>query len=279
MKKLEKQQLIQILSVVIIFMIISMVYIKWQYNQSRKYVVFEPIETEVLPLSQIVTSDILTDENGYKSYIDPETGITAKLGIDVSSHQGTIDWDKVADAGVEFAIIRVGYRGYSLGLLNLDSMFHENIQGAIDAGLEVGVYFFSQAISIDEAIDEANFVLEEIKDYDLQYPIVYDLEKIDYDDYRTSDLTSEEKTDFAMAFCGRILNEGYEAMIYANLTWAMQQFELREIMNYPIWFAQYSNTPDFVHPFEIWQYTQSGVVDGISTSVDLNLDFSGKYGM
>ena len=141
------------------------------------------------------------EEGGFKRYRSPDT--VASVGVDVSSHQQEIDWELVAANGVEFAMIRVGYRGYTEGEIQPDDYFTQNIEGALAAGLDVGVYFFSQALDEKEAIDEANFVLESIKDYPLSYPVIFDWEDIQAD-ARTDGMDSVQLTKNALAFCSAI---------------------------------------------------------------------------
>lgn len=213
--------------------------------------------------------ELLQNDNGLLSYPN------ATLGIDVSSHQGTIDFEKVKNDGIDFVFIRIGYRGYANGILHLDDKFEENITNAKKAGLKVGVYFFSQAINEKEAIEEANFVLKHIKNYQLDLPIAYDLEKIDYDDnYRTKDLTPEEKSKIALAFCGRIEYQNIDVIIYTNPDLAYNHYDINALYNYDIWLANY--TPKFNYPyaFKYWQFTEHGRVDGIDIEVDLDLMFN-----
>lgn len=214
----------------------------------------------------------LSRTNGVFEYIENGEVISIK-GIDVSKYQGSIDWNKVKADGVEYAIIRVGRRGYSEGLVGLDESFEQNIKGAAKAGIKVGVYFFSQAVNEEEAIEEANFVLDAIKDYDIQYPVVFDSEEIIGDDARTDGITAAEMTDIAIAFCDTVKAEGYTPMIYGNIKWFMTKMELNRLEEYDKWFAQYFNTPFFPYAFTMWQYTASGSVDGIDGNVDLNICF------
>ncbi len=220
-----------------------------------------------LPLSAIDPSSISGDM--FKTYEDDT--YTSELGIDVSSHQKDIDWDKVKEAGIEFVYIRCGYRGYQTGLLNTDEMFYDHYNGAKEAGLKVGVYFFSHAINIDEAIEEAYYTYELIKDLDIDLEVVYDLEDIDYDESRLEGVSSDTRTDCAMAFSSKIQELGYDPMIYTNLYWTEIHYDLEKVMNYPIWFAQYSDTPDFPYYFTLWQYTNSALFDGVDVQTDINL--------
>lgn len=210
--------------------------------------------------------------NGRKNYIIDGQTVT-KQGIDVSSFQGEIDWRKVKEDGIEFAIIRVGYRGYGTGKMVLDEYFEANIKGALEAGLEVGVYYFSQAISQEEAIEEAQVVLEQVKGYDITYPIVYDAEEITTDSARTDGVTVRQLTDNAIAFCDTIEAAGYSSMIYSNKRWLLTKLDLERLNDYKIWFAGYVGIPEYPYDFQMWQYSESGSVAGIDGNVDLNISF------
>ncbi len=231
----------------------------------------EPINYE-LNLNEYDFDSIETIEDR-KYYQDENT--TAYLGIDVSKYQGDIDWEKVANTDIEFAIIRVGFRGYGEeGKLVVDEYFHENIQGAIAAEMPVGVYFFSQAITTEEAVEEAEFLLNEIEGYNIDLPIIIDIEAGGSPDARTNDITKEQYTDFAIAFCDRIEQEGLEPMIYTSGNWFFNKLDMERLQGYYIWLAQYYKEPFFPYDVDIWQYTYEGIVDGIDGPVDLNLAFT-----
>ena len=210
------------------------------------------------------------EEGGFKHYKSEDT--LASVGVDVSSHQQEIDWELVAANGVEFAMIRVGYRGYTEGEIQPDDYFVQNIEGARAAGLDVGVYFFSQALDEQEAIDEANYVLEQIKDYPLSYPVIFDWEDIEAD-ARTDGMDSVQLTKNAIAFCDTIKQAGYRAGVYFNQRFGYEEFDLESLQDYVFWLAEYNDTPSFSFHFQIWQYCNNGRVDGIKTDVDLNLAF------
>ena len=213
------------------------------------------------------------EEGGFKRYKSEDT--LASVGVDVSSHQQEIDWELVAANGVEFAMIRVGYRGYTEGEIQPDDYFVQNIEGARAAGLDVGVYFFSQALDEQEAIDEANYVLEQIKDYPLSYPVIFDWEDIEAD-ARTDGMDSVQLTKNAIAFCDTIEQAGYRAGVYFNQRFGYEEFDLESLQDYVFWLAEYNDTPSFTYDFDLWQYASDGSVDGIDGDVDLNLAFIGK---
>ena len=229
---------------------------------------------EGVPLNTYDVNAFYTSK-GFKYYEDSQ--YTSKVGIDVSIYQGNIDWKKVKAAGVDFAIIRVGGRGYgSGGNIYSDTRFEQNIQGALDAGLEVGVYFFSQAISAAEGLEEAQYTLSKIKGYDITYPVVFDWEKIGGTSSRTYGLSVAKLCAAANAFCKEVEAAGYEAMVYFNIDCAYFAYDLCQVKDYKFWFAQYYSQPTVYYSFDIWQYTDSGVVDGISAKVDLNVEFIRK---
>ena len=219
---------------------------------------------------------LVTDEKtGYKHYTDEKNHVTAKPGIDVSEFQGEeIDWKKVRDAGFEFVILRLGYRAYGeSGALVLDAMYEENVKAALDAGLEVGVYFFSQAITDAEAEEEAQFVLDHIRPYNITGPVVYDTEEIKWDTYRAENNTSEEYTKYCRIFCDAVEAAGYEPMIYCNMKWMAFTLDMEELAGYDFWYADYYDVPQCPYDYKIWQYSETGVVPGINGNVDLNLWF------
>ena len=216
----------------------------------------------------------LTEENGFKYYLDEEGNIISKLGIDVSEYQPEVDWKQIKEAGAEFAIIRLGYRGYGeAGRLVEDKMFQEHIENAQKAGLEVGVYFFSQAITEEEVKEEAAFGLERIKDYEITCPVVFDTEEIKYDTARTDNLTPEEFTNNCKIFCDEIEEAGYDTMIYSNMKWLAFTLNAEELTDYDKWYADYAPLPQCPYDFEMWQYTETGKISGIDGNVDLNVWF------
>ncbi|MCD8083263.1 MAG: glycoside hydrolase family 25 protein [Clostridiales bacterium] len=209
------------------------------------------------------------------SYEDDE--YTSRPGVDVSYYQGEIDWEQVKAAGMEFAILRIGYRGYgTAGTLNIDAKFYDNIEGAQKAGLDVGVYFFSQAVDEEEAAEEAEFVIDALDGYELELPVVFDPEHISDSDARTDTVSGKQFTRNAAVFCEAIEEAGYEAMVYSNMVWEAYWLDLKELKEYPVWYADYEPLPQTPYAFSFWQYTESGSVDGISGNVDLNVQMMKK---
>ena len=198
----------------------------------------------------------------------------AVLGIDVSKWNGEIDWKKVKDAGVSFVIIRCGYRGSKTGSLVIDPCFEQNIEQAKEAGLSVGVYFFTQATTQVEAVEEASMVLCLTEQYDLDYPIFIDTEGAGGDG-RADALDKETRTAVVKAFTETIRNSGQEAGIYASRSWYNNNLEIGELEQNCIWLAEYRSTPVYAGNYQLWQYTSKGKIDGIEGNVDLDFSYLG----
>lgn len=210
--------------------------------------------------------------DGHKLTYEGDSNYRCRLGVDVSHHNGDINWEKVREAGYEFAFLRIGYRGYGqAGSVCLDRKFLQNIQYAKAAGIDVGVYFFSQAVNEEEAEEEAAFVLKNLEGYDLQLPVVYDPESILDAEARTDDVSGKQFTKNTIVFCRKIAKAGYQPMIYSNMLWEAYQFELEKLSEYPVWYADYEKLPQTPYAFEYWQYSNEGIVDGIAGAVDLDI--------
>ena len=230
---------------------------------------------EELPENTYDNELFQVNEQGFLTYNSDE--YTCKIGIDISRYQGTIDWTQVKEVGVDFAILRLGYRGYGTGKIVLDNTFYQNLKGALANDIEVGVYFFSQAISPAEAEEEAQYCMNALKGYDITYPIVFDWEPYDSSlEPRTEDLDDKVLTQCAVAFCEAVKAGGYQPMVYSNLSYFYLHFDLNDLVNYPFWLAQYNATPSFYYHFDMWQYGDAGIVPGIDGNVDLNIHFIPK---
>lgn len=233
---------------------------------------FIPIREE-LKKNAYLDKNLKVLESGEFQYVENGQVISYK-GIDVSRFQGEIDWEQVKTDGVEFAFIRVGNRGYGSGKIVDDEQFEANIKGANAAGIKAGVYFFSQAVTEEEVLEEAHYVLEKIAPYRIDCPVVFDVEKVADSSARMNALTVEERTRFIKLFCDTIMEAGYRPMIYCNLEMAAMMVELGELESYEKWFAYYN--PDFYFPYDykVWQYSEKGTVAGIDGEVDLNISFA-----
>lgn len=194
-------------------------------------------------------------------------------GIDVSSHQKEVDWVQVKESGVDFAIIRIGYRGYESGKIAEDPYAKANLEGAAAAGLDIGVYFFSQALTPEEAEEEAYWVLDYIKDYELSMPVVYDWEKVSDADARTNNMDKRTLTDCSKTFLETIEAAGYWPMLYFNRNQAKYLLYLSELKEYDFWLAAYTDRMTYPYKVRMWQYTNTGRVPGIEGDCDINIFF------
>jgi GH25 family lysozyme M1 (1,4-beta-N-acetylmuramidase) len=193
--------------------------------------------------------------------------------IDVSAYQEDIDWQKVADSGVEMAMIRAAFRGWGeKGVIKVDEYVHKNLQGADEVGLTVGVYFFSQATSIEEVDEEIDILLDIIKDHNITGYVVFDWEYVS-EEARTADMDARTLTDCSLHFCKRIEEAGYEPMVYFNAYQGINLLELEELKAYDFWLARYTDRMNFPYRVRMWQYTDSGKVPGIKGKVDINVFF------
>lgn len=232
---------------------------------------FVPINRE-LRMNSYNDENLNILESGEYQYMDGDQVISHK-GIDVSRFQGNINWSAVAEDGVEFAIIRAANRGYGTGGLVLDERFKSNIEGAMAAGIHVGVYVFSQAITEAEIVEEANLVLEKLAPYDVNCPIVIDVEKVSDSSARMNQLSVEERTQLTLLFCQTIEAAGYKPMIYHNLEMGALMLDVAALEEYDKWFAYYNDDMYYPYDYKIWQYSDKGRVNGIGTNVDMNICF------
>lgn len=232
---------------------------------------FFPIQ-EDLAKNTYNPDSFIADGDGVIHYYEDGDRASRK-GIDVSRYQDRIDWEKVAEDEVDYAFIRLGIRGYTEGEILEDETFQRNISGALKNDIDVGVYFFTQAMSEEEAEEEAEFVIESIAPYKVTYPVVIDVEAVTSTKARGNDLSSEERTKYCIAFCEKIKEAGYTPMIYGNLKTFMLLLDIEELEAYDKWFAYYDDMYYFPYDFKIWQYTNKGKVSGIKGDVDLNISF------
>ena len=209
----------------------------------------------------------------YDGWFLKSTATECLSGIDVSAYQGDIDWHQVAEAGVDFAIIRLGYRGYESGKLAEDKFARQNLEGAAAAGIQLGVYFFSQALTVEEAREEAQFVLDMIDPYEVAMPVVYDWEHVNNESARTNNMDPYTATDCAKAFLEVIDEAGYWPMMYFNTFQARKLFYLDQLMEYDFWLALYSDRMTFPYKVDMWQYTCTGTIPGVFGDVDVNVLF------
>lgn len=247
-------------------------------REQLEYAVIDDISFHILTEDEInvtledtqeSSAEADAEETEHTEQLRPEN---AAFGIDVSKWQGDINWAEVAAAGVEFVIIRCGYRGSSSGCLVVDPYFIENIEGAKAAGLDVGVYFFTQAINEVEAVEEASMVVSLCENYDLDYPVFIDTEGAGGNG-RADGLDAETRTLVCEAFCETVQSAGYHAGVYASRNWYYNQLEDERLSTYVLWVAEYREEPLYTGNYSLWQYTSSGSVNGINTRVDLNISY------
>lgn len=214
----------------------------------------------------------LVSQSGVMKYFVDGSKVSY-FGLDISKTQGYIDYNKLVKSGVDFVMLRVGARGYGTGQLVLDEYYTDNIKGATDTSLHVGLYFSSQAITKEEAVEEANMVIAQIGDYDIDYPIVFEMESVLNDTSRTENLTKDERTDIAIAFLDTIKAAGYIPMLHGDKEWLLTKVDLLKLSDYDIWLAQEGDLPDYPYQFSMWQYNKKGTIDGISKEVSFNISF------
>lgn len=216
--------------------------------------------------------DNLKNEQGRFSYYE-DGNLVSQTAVDVSDLQGKIDWEHVSEDGIDFAMIRLGRRGYTEGNIYLDNYYYENVSGVQSEGMPFGVYFFSQAITEDEAIEEANFVIKHLSGSGISYPVVFDHEPVESADGRANNLSKNELTHITKAFCQKIEDAGYTPMIYGN-AFDMERLNLNDLKGIDVWYAEYeSSQPTGQFDFAMWQYSSTANVSGINTQADLSILF------
>lgn len=265
-------------AIVVVMAILLMVAVMVSLRQCTASVPTLPPETTAPPPAPTLApnphapGDFAYDANGYITYLVGESW----LGVDVSEHQGSIQWAKVATSDVRFAMVRLAYRGWGQeGVIRADARGLENLKGAMAADLAVGVYFFSQAISVEEAVEEARFVLALLDGCPMDLPVVFDWETVSSEDARTANVNAATLNACAQAFCREIEAAGYEAAVYFNLDFAKRMYDLLALQTqgYDFWLAMYADALTYGNRVQMWQYTDRGRVPGIAGNVDLNLYF------
>ena len=225
----------------------------------------------------IPAADFSAGADGSVTYTG--TAYRVLQGIDVSTFQQDIDWQAVADSGIAFAVIRAGYRGYGKGGIVEDDRFRQNVAGACAAGLRVGLYFFSQAVTPEEAAEEAQWLVDAARDYKIDMPLVFDWENIDQstvaagDTVRTAEMTGEDVTACAVAFCETVTAAGYDAAVYGNRWQGYYDYDFTQLRDYAFWVSAPGTADDFYYAHDFWQYSYQGTVPGITGYVDRDLWF------
>ena len=241
-------------------------------NVTNVYVPKRKVTEGLLSLNSY-NKDNFRIDNGFMAYFDDEGNKISHLGCDLSYHNKYVNWDELAASGCEFVMLRCGYRGYSAGGLAKDEKFDLYASEAQRVGIKLGVYFFTQALDVEEAEDEAEYVLKLIENYDISYPVAFDTEYIDDESARTNttEISDELRSDICRAFCEKIKEHGYYPMIYASENWMRRYMELESLRDYDFWAPQYLEENDFLFDFTIWQYTDQGSIPGVKGDVDLDI--------
>lgn len=224
---------------------------------------------EGVAVSDFTQDDFATNADGLPEYTGD--AYDTRLGVDVSFYQGEIDWEAVAADGVEFAMIRCGYRGSESGTIVVDEQFENNINGALAAGLDVGVYFFSQSTGAIEAAEEANFVLDLISGYDVTMPVAFDWEPLEGS--RAEDIDRSELTASAVVFCEMVKDAGYTPCVYLYRYTGYYEYMMERLADYELWVGALGSWPDFYYRHMLWQFSMTGRVEGIDADVDLDYHF------
>lgn len=216
------------------------------------------------------------EKAGLKRYLENGRNISY-VGVDISKQTGSVNFTGLKAAGVDYVMIRLGSRGYSTGQISLDENFKENIEGAIAEGLDVGVYFYSQAISLDEAVQEADFVIQNLEPYkgNIKYPVAFDMEFVVNDEARIDGLSREDRTGIASSFLEGVKAAGYIPMLYGDKEWLIKEVDLAKLQSYDVWLTQETDIPDYPYQYAMWQYSTNGVLNGIKGDANLSICFIG----
>ncbi|MCM1262638.1 MAG: glycoside hydrolase family 25 protein [Butyrivibrio sp.] len=216
----------------------------------------------------------MTESSGLKKYTEGGKKIS-QIGVDISKHDGDINFERLKSDGIDYVMIRLGARGYSTGQISLDDKFVENMNAAVNAGLNIGVYFYSQAINQEEAVQEAYFVIQNIEPYraNINFPVAFYMENIVNDKARIDGLARSDKTLIACTYLEVIKAAGYIPMVYGNKEWLIKNVDLTRLQDYDVWLSQDEETPDYPYLYTMWQYTTTGTVNGISGDASLNICF------
>ncbi len=240
---------------------------------TEEWVVISPY----LPKNTYDFTKLITNDDQMKYEVDGKS--VSFIGVDISKYQGEVDFYRLKDAGIDYVMLRVGARGYSSGKIIMDEYFADNIKRATEAGLDVGVYFYSQALTEAEAVEEANVVIQSLVGYTLQYPVAFDMEYVENDTARVEALSRADKTTITKAFLDTIQAAGYRAMIYGNKEWLIKRIDLSKLTDYEVWLSQQKDIPDYPYKFSMWQYSTSAEINGIDGYANLNIcfiDYSAK---
>lgn len=241
-------------------------------NMTNVYVPERKINEGKIAMNSYNTENFRID-NGFMAYFDDKDNKISHFGCDLSYHNDDVNWDELAASGCEFVFLRIGYRGYTEGGLVKDEKFDEYAKEAKRVGINLGVYFFTQSTTVEEAVEEAEYVIEVLDGMTLEYPIAYDTEHVNDSSARTNkaDISDELRSQMCIAFCEKIKENGYYPIIYASENWMRRNMDLKMLTDYEFWAPQYLDENDFLFDFTIWQYTEEGSIPGVKGDVDLDI--------
>lgn len=269
-KRKKPEKTYPVLALILIFLLLVVVPLcLMSLSESKKNKLSQPhptAATQAIENQNPYKAEDFVMENGFMTCLTTE-GVP---GIDVSSYQGEIDWQQVREAGIEFTFVRIGYRRAKDGSLGEDEMAKLNLQGASEAGIKVGAYFFSQATSAEEATEEAELALEILQEFPLDLPLAYDWEPVSGSE-RTNGMTRQQLTQCMETFCSTVEGAGYETMVYFNRELARTLLDATKLNGRQVWFAMYDDYPDAPCKPDYWQYSDKGKIPGIEGNVDLNI--------
>lgn len=224
-----------------------------------------------LALNDYNESNFVFVNNIMKYY---ENGVNVSYaGVDLSKNEDYVDFERLKSAGIDYVMIRLGQRGFVSGEITLDENFQDNYDRASAAGLDIGVYFFSQAITVEEAKEEAEFVIATLSENKINYPVVFYMEDVSGSDVRTKDLTQMARTNIAIAFMDAVEEAGYIPIICGNKEFLLKKISFGSLIGYEVWLCQEADTPDFPYEYSMWRYTEFGNIAGISGYANLNICF------
>lgn len=224
-----------------------------------------------MPRNDYNLENNLINENGLLTYKDSKR--ESVKGVDLSKYNGTVDFTKLKEAGVGFAMLRLASRGYGSGKISLDEKFVEYAQNAQVAGIQIGAYFYSQAVNENEAVEEANYIVGAISGFNVKYPVAIDIERVSGDEARTDKLTNKERTSIVKMFCDTVKGYGYKPIIYASSEMLVGGLDLKELQDYDVWLADEKIPTEYPYRFGMWQYNTKGHIDGITGDIDLDISF------
>lgn len=229
---------------------------------------------QYIPKNMYDLTNLINSGGRMKYYEDNKC--VSSFGVEISDDEDYVDFNKLKKDGCDFVMLRVGARGYQSGQISIDNYFSQNIKRATDAGLDVGVYFLSQAVSVEEAVEEANYVIVQVGEYKLTYPVAFMMKNKATDVSRIDSLTKTKRTDIATAFLNTVKNAGFKPMLYGDKYWLIKNYDMSKLVgDFDIWYSEIgADLPDYPYKYTIWEYDENSLIDGISDTVKFNISFT-----